>query len=378
MFVRGKIRGSLVYLPLGRLPKPVLVFVHLFLGSANSLTCQPAHGINLSLRRLDSDSVTNILQIHLPPLSAADRVIWTPDPLGKFSVKSAHKLVISARLATMGESPPLDWAKLWKLNIHERLKFFLWKVAWDILPTRIRLAKQLRGHFTGDISCLLCGTSKESLHHLFFGCSYSHLIWRLSPWPLNVEYFLHNSSHRWLQALLDPSTWLGVSLSRVHDFQVFAVVLMDSTWMARNRPFHDNQRVSPPILLEQILKCQHEHISAWRPLPSLRKKLPVPGCLHGNFHRLTFDVAIRPQFSMGAVVLFHSDGGLLRGWTKRSSTTDPLIDEAEAALFALQIEKDLDLSTVSLEGDSKVVMDSLQSPFSSSMDFPWSIASLTL
>lgn len=104
----------------------------------------------------------------------------------------------------------------------------------------------------------------------------------------------------------------------------------------------------------------------------------VEGSLQGNFHRFTFDVAISPQFSQCAAILFHPDGGILRGWAKCSKANDPLVGEAEAAIFALQIAHEFNFSSVLLEGDSKVVLDNLQSPFSLSLDIPWSIASLIL
>ena len=51
--------------------------------------------------------------------------------------------------------------------------------------------------------------------------------------------------------------------------------------------------------------------------------------MKGNFHRFTFDVGIRLQFSMCAAVLFHPNGDVLRGWTQRSSADNPLIGEGE-------------------------------------------------
>lgn len=33
-------------------------------------------------------------------------------------------------------SPPINWGSLWKIRMHEWLKFLLWKIVWDILPTR--------------------------------------------------------------------------------------------------------------------------------------------------------------------------------------------------------------------------------------------------
>lgn len=73
-----------------------------------------SHFINSSVRTwnrslldqtFDCSSVEKILQIHLPPSSSSNRAIWKPDPKGSFSIKSAHKLVITDRLSGLDLVP---------------------------------------------------------------------------------------------------------------------------------------------------------------------------------------------------------------------------------------------------------------------------------
>lgn len=110
--------------------------------------------------------------------------------------------------------------------------------------------------------------------------------------------------------------------------------MMDCIWMARNRLVHDSVRLDPPVLLQQILKCYREHASAWSNLPMLRKKFPVQCLCSGEIRRMTFDVAIRPQFTTCAAVLFHPTGDIPRAWTNILPAMDPLSGEAEAAWLA--------------------------------------------
>lgn len=114
--------------------------------------------------------------------------------------------------------------QIWKHNMHECLKFFLWKVAWDIYPTRMKIAEKLRGNFSGPIFCPLRGASEESLHHLFFSCIYSKFIGRLAPWPLSVAVFASSPIAQWVQALLAPSRILGVSDNETQEFQLYVVI----------------------------------------------------------------------------------------------------------------------------------------------------------
>lgn len=85
--------------------------------------------------------------------------------------------------------------------------------------------------------------------------------------------------------------------------------------MARNRLVHDSVRSEAPHLLKQILKCHREHTTARSNLPLLRKKVPVNCFISGEIQRMTFDLAIRPQFAMCATVLFHPTGAISRAWT---------------------------------------------------------------
>lgn len=75
------------------------------------------------------------LSIYLPQSLAFDKWIWAPSTSGIFSVKSAHEVSLSSG----GRVFPLSSEarhKLWGLKIQARLKHLLWKVAWDILPSR--------------------------------------------------------------------------------------------------------------------------------------------------------------------------------------------------------------------------------------------------
>ena len=102
---------------------------------------------------------------------------------GNFSVKLAY---IQVQLPSIQNTGPLhrkEWKKLWKLKIHERFKLLLWKIVWDILPTRDFLSKKWN---IEDTDCPFCSSKQETCEHLFFGCPFAIIIWSLSPWPLNL------------------------------------------------------------------------------------------------------------------------------------------------------------------------------------------------
>lgn len=277
---------------------------------------------------------SQIMTIPLPFSREADRIIWAPEPSGVFSVKSACRMVLLEGDPLLARSPPIDWKCLWKLVMHESRKFFLCKVAWDALPTRVRIVDKFQGNFQESLLCPLCGTSNESLPHLFFFCSFSRFIQRSAPWPLSVDLMCTGDIHRWLYLLLDPSRLLGIPASQSHHFQLFAAIAMDFIWWARNTVIHEDSQLTPSQLFRQILKTSTGHLKAWGDFPRSSRRIPANSLSLGNFHKMTFDVVIRQNFSMVAAVLFHSNGSVLRAWTSQSSLVDPLLGEAEAAFMA--------------------------------------------
>ncbi|KAB1218150.1 Protein argonaute 4 [Morella rubra] len=138
------------------------------------------------------------------------------------------------------------------------------------------------------------------------------------PWSLNVESFRSDFPFSWIQVILDPLQFLRLQSSEVHNFQLFAAIVLDSIWMARNRVVHDNAKVTLYSVLQHVLKGFSENTAAWRSLPVLRQPIPALCLRPSSFHHMTFDVAVRSDFSMAAAVLFDSDGNILEAWTQRS------------------------------------------------------------
>lgn len=90
---------------------------------------------NLVLELFEPKSAHEILSIQLPIRSKPDRLIWVPNPKGKFSVKSAY-YVTTARSPNSLDVP---WNKLWNLRAPERTKMLLWRIDTNALPTKENL-----------------------------------------------------------------------------------------------------------------------------------------------------------------------------------------------------------------------------------------------
>lgn len=104
----------------------------------------------------------------LPQVAQEDRVVWTLNPTGNYSAKSAW-------LALRSSSPVVDWhALVWHKRYVPRWSFILWVAILRRLSIKDRL---FSWGITTDCNCVLCHGGIESHDHLFFGCSFSTLVW---------------------------------------------------------------------------------------------------------------------------------------------------------------------------------------------------------
>uniref|UniRef100_A0A0A8ZJV0 Reverse transcriptase zinc-binding domain-containing protein n=1 Tax=Arundo donax TaxID=35708 RepID=A0A0A8ZJV0_ARUDO len=117
-----------------------------------------------------------------------DLQAWHYDPKGVFSVKSAYHVLqdqqdretprqvgesSSATPTQLGES--LNWQKLWRLSCPPKIKQFLWRLAHDILPTRMNIRR--RG-MDVDTRCPVCMRFDEDGCHCFLKCKFARHCWQ--------------------------------------------------------------------------------------------------------------------------------------------------------------------------------------------------------
>lgn len=101
-------------------------------------------------------------------------------------MKSAYALGIKIRDQVNGAdaSPSsasnLNWKKIWKLNVANKVKVFVWQLAHNSLQVKMNIAK--RGVIL-DTLCPVCHRFDEDTGHLLFKCKDMQLCWRL----LNME-----------------------------------------------------------------------------------------------------------------------------------------------------------------------------------------------
>lgn len=106
----------------------------------------------------------------------SDILVWKPSG-GTFSTKLSYKLLFSADLPS---SNHFRWNLVWGQIVPPKIKIFLWKVMWTILPTKLVLSKRLSNI---NPLCDWCGVKEETMEHIFWGCEVADWMWQyLGSW----------------------------------------------------------------------------------------------------------------------------------------------------------------------------------------------------
>jgi hypothetical protein len=155
----------------------------------------------------DSIPAKEILKIRIT-IDPTINYIWTPSTSGNFSISSAYCFIFDYMSNDASSSNFSQfWKAIWKLNLNDRLKIFIWKIAWNMLLTKECL-RQISISIL-DSSCPLCKVATDSLHHLFFECFYARVVWRHFFWPLDSTALHFDTMSEWVSSIISPGSSIG-------------------------------------------------------------------------------------------------------------------------------------------------------------------------
>ncbi|GLU21725.1 hypothetical protein SLE2022_378470 [Rubroshorea leprosula] len=311
-----------------------------------------------------AEDAESILHIPLSRSCSVDRLIWLGTNNGKFSVKSAYKyaweLIFGTQHHAHDQILKPVWRSVWSLNVPSKLKHVLWRIIWEILPSRDIL--QSRG-LEIEHDCGICGEAEESYFHLFFDCAWSKAVWR-EIFPAAVSHSIQQST--FLDGFLD--FFLALSSD---DRELVAVTLW-SIWNNRNHCIYKHSCYSPARSIRAI-KC---YIAEYRAATTqvddnLQEILPQPGPTEdvwtpppSGVFKINVDASIPPQSGTASlgVVLRDSNGGVL-GAGKKTISFQGSVDHAEALAisFGMQLGKEFGCKNVVVESDSKNAVQAIAS-----------------
>jgi hypothetical protein len=250
-----------------------------------------------------------------------------------------------------------------------------WKVAWNILPTKANIGRFVVSNDPNAWFCPFCKGSLETPSHIFLDCALAIFLWNASPWPNIIGGFAHQPISNWILAIISPVAILGIAKAEVRKFQLFASLVLDFIWRARNLLVHKGTVTSPSLAFFQLSRIVHMHVTARRDcsLPSLWVP-PDVGWLKANF-----DVAVKDSFAVAAAVLSDDQRNIFAAATQRLFSTDVLQGEAAAALLAVRLAVSSGCDHLLLEGDALLVVLAIKNPsLFSSWNFSHCISDISL
>lgn len=109
--------------------------------------------------------------------------------LGSAEVKTCYKLsrdyVLGNLLSSSSRGDPFRflWKALWSANIPGKVAICAWRVCNNLLPTRAQLSTK---GYMGDLRCLLCSHSFETIGHIVCECPVAQEISQSRP-PFSLQ-----------------------------------------------------------------------------------------------------------------------------------------------------------------------------------------------
>ena len=140
----------------------------------------------------------------------------------------------------------VEWQRLvWSSLTIPRHGLIVWMALLDRLPTLNRLATW---GYQVDGMCRLCQSQMETRDHLFFGCSFTKIIWEsvlklcnqrrdVGSWTEELNWAVKRTQGRTLVSLILRIAWR-------------ACIYL--TWKGRNQRLYKNRRASPELIVKNI------------------------------------------------------------------------------------------------------------------------------
>ncbi|OMO85278.1 hypothetical protein CCACVL1_10296 [Corchorus capsularis] len=305
----------------------------------------------------ESSDVERILCIPLSPMSSSDTIIWNGTHNGHYTVRSGYHVArqFLGKLVPMIEDRTDYWRTIWGAPVQPKVKFFLWRVRHNILPSKINL--QRRGVPVDEL-CPVCGSIEDSLVHTFFTCSFSAKVWENScPWVMEILQNMRDGDDLW-NCLMAKAAQLG-SLALMAN-------LLWLVWHNRNHSLHELICMTPNAL--SLAAARHVTMVANALQTSLVPK-PISRAIHWippmiAHYKINTDASFTASNGeAGLGVLIRDRQGLVfaSATARIAHVLDPLFAEVYAIKFGITLAHFFDLKSCEFECDSLLAVKEINS-----------------
>ncbi|CAN1144884.1 Putative ribonuclease H protein At1g65750 [Linum perenne] len=291
--------------------------------------------------------VKQIMLIPLGPEGYSDQLVWHFESSGNFSVRSCYRHL---RAMTVPHNQPADvsttklWKWLWQLDLPPKIKYFLWRVCRNAVPTKSGLLRRRCGNSS---ICLTCNTNEETLEHLLFHCPVSLSFWQ------QVLPHLHYPAPDQL-----TKSWFSSIASSVSDSTATQIgFTIWYIWKMRNELVF--QSISPS--LSDLASRRLYELQQWNSNAAVRNTFSSLATNSGSSVQLTSslaptaysfkvvcDGAFKASIQKGAygVIVYNAEGNVVNGRAGSVKCAAPVCAEAYAVLRAIELIKTINTPTI--------------------------------
>jgi ribonuclease HI len=285
-----------------------------------------------------------------------DQRAWIGTGTGIFTIASAYMLLCRFN----DDDWNTDWVRIWKLNVPERVRSFMWLVRHDRLITNYRKNKM----HIGDPWCNHCVDVVEDTLHVLRDCPLAKSVW------CN----LLNDEARdcfFTAALAD---WTGLNLRRQlgrNDSRNWSCVWATNCyylWLWRNREVHGDARTRPTQPWNFILGWVQQYMEAdvnkvVFPNNNKVEALIAWKCPEEGWLCLNTDGASRGEIVAGCGgLLRNSSGQWIGGFSKNLGRCNAYLAELWGVYEGLCLARNLGATKLKVLVDSSVVNNTLNGP----------------
>ena len=202
-------------------------------------------------RIFTGEEVDAINSIPISQTNQPDVQIWQGTNTGMFSMKSAYHLAKEMEMRGNLEGSDkikesILWKTIWKLNIPNAIKDFLWRACHNLLPTKENLFRQ---KVVNEPLCPICEKELETVFHVFWGCPAAMDVWGSSKRMFQKCSIVGGSFMQTAENVF--------SRSSVEKFRLF-VQLVRRLWFRRNKWVHEGVFTNPNIIIRKTEELAEE------------------------------------------------------------------------------------------------------------------------
>ncbi|RYR56284.1 hypothetical protein Ahy_A05g022025 [Arachis hypogaea] len=281
-----------------------------------------------------------ILSTPISVMNKEDILYWPWREDGNYSIKTGYYAARRTEQSDNHRNPSTSedkreiWREVWRMEVPQKIRMFLWKACQDILPVGSNLYKR---KIASDPKCQICLKSPETVEHALLLCDWARATWfgAEGQWTPTVKTV--TSIGNWIvECIKKLRAGGGENQERGISKLGF---LMWEIWKTRNNKMFQQQEVNPrgticrAKILEAIYwkladtqqpnKKEGNHsktnLVKWRPPPS-------------NWLKANVDAAFRKETGTGAIAVVIRDykGRIILGFSGKIQTKSSIAAEAQA------------------------------------------------